>query len=219
MMDVLANVRTIVLVAGFVGALGPEAGATTITFDSFGGLPSSVTESGFLFTSGDHYHFDLGGIPSTAQNGTAAMLWNHNYSNVMTKVGGGTFDLTSFQGGEYFTDFGSSSTVIRAIGTTLSGTVVQDFSLDGIADGNPTPSDMQDFVLNASFMSLLSVEFQGLSGGPSNTYSLDNIVVNDSLASAPVPEPMSLMLFGSGLIGLARIRALRRQTKNPLPTP
>lgn len=154
---------------GLVGLVSASAGATTITFNSV--APAELTfaiDSGFLFTFGDHAHFDLAGTgPTYAQGDGSQMLWMHHFTNVMTRVGGGTFNLTGLDGGEFYTTAASesqNSTTLRVVGTYEDlSTTTQDFAIDLFADGTPgAPNDMQTFAFNATFVGLTQVEFQGL---------------------------------------------------------
>ena len=202
--------RTIGIAALFLlGAI--PARATTITFDTLSGVPSSLTTQGFTFLSGGHYHFDLTSSSSFAQDGTT-MLWNHDYSNTMFASDNSAFSMQSFWGGEFYSAGSpANSPTIRVIGTFVGGgTVTQDFLLDGYADGNGgLPADMQVFTLSPAFTNLAKVDFLGLvsPGFTNNYYSLDNIVVNGST----VPEPASMMLLGTGLAGVAA--RLRRRSR------
>lgn len=92
---------------------------------------------------------------------------------------------------------------------TLSGggTLTQTFVTDALGDGPGPLADFQTFSL-IGFNDVISVQFASIA----KPFAIDNINVTES--SAPVPEPASLFLLGSGLSGLAAL--VRRRRKNKL---
>lgn len=96
--------------------------------------------------------------------------------------------------GAYFTswsqndaDFSSSSTTISMIGY-LGGSQVGSVTYD-------LTNDFQYY--SAEFDNVDSVVFQ--SSGASRWWLMDNMTVNEN---NPVPEPTTMLLFGTGLLGL-----------------
>jgi hypothetical protein len=188
--------------------------ASVITFDS---VPSSgnpilttLTTDGFTFTSG-HFHtldtrlgfVDEGTIYIAEEAGSLGL------PITMARSSGGVFDLTGFDGAEVFVTPNTSfpdADILRAVGSIFGGgTITATFTLDGIRDGLGGVRDFQTFVMPAGWTNLTSVTFDGLLNieGPGGI-SLDNIVVDET--GAPIPEPGTLLLVGSGLIGLAARR-------------
>jgi len=184
----------------------------TITFNSVVGSGTIYTGTiefdGFAFTS-DHFHlFDnknnLAGGDGTWMGEEGG---ERGQPITMTRVGGGTFSLVDFWGGEFdptATPAGfPNATNLDVLGTTATGTTVSaHFQLDGIVDGRFGLPDLQTFTLGSNFQNLVSVQFSGTYLGNSAAISLDNINVEPSV----VPVPGALILFGSALLTLARRR-------------
>jgi hypothetical protein len=194
--------------------------AVVITFNS---VPSSgpgnpiittLTTDGFKFTSG-HFHamYDTSSwtvsFGGAVDNGTIYIAEEAaDLGKPITMVNrlGKPFYLTGFDGAEMFLNseaaatyrYPNASAIILSGVLFGGGTLGATFALDGIKDGPGGVNDFQSFLLPSAWTNLASVTFYGLTdAGGFGAISLDNIDV------APVPEPTTMLLLGSGLIGLA----------------
>jgi hypothetical protein len=209
--------------AGPVGAV--------VTFDDVAVAPdnpmqTSVNSGGFNFAS-SHFHItvdpticDFGGCVANgtqyaSEDGPALAL-----PVTMTKIGGGTFSLISFDGAELFLDDAAAAagnragpfpnaTFIRVVGNLSGGgTIEANFQLDGVKDGNGGVADFQHFVFGPGWTNLTSAVWSGgvVGAAPINaSMSFDNIAV--------APEPGTLLLLGSALTGAAISARRRRRNK------
>ncbi len=153
---------------------------------------ATYQEGGFLFTN------TASDAPSLATLGTqfvggfagSTALFNDNYNGqtVLTKVGGGTFNLHSISLAELFAadvQFGVQFTGLLVNSATVSKT----FTLDGIFG-------FQDFTFGSEFSNLVSVSWNQTA----DFHQFDNVNVT------PTPIPAAAWLLGSGLLGLVGIR-------------
>lgn len=170
-------------------------------------LEPTITSGGFQFT-GTAATGDVMGVYNDADanvcgggcvfNGTQSLvLYNDDqtgpFEGVMSRLGGGAFDLLSFHTTTLFPNVPPAGTTLEVIGTLAAGgTVQQTFAFDSI------PDNFQSETLTG-FTSLSSVLFRSNLQWP----VLDNIVVT-------IPEPGSLVLMSLGLgfvgLGLGRRR-------------
>lgn len=211
------NKRLTAVGAASLLTLSIPARATTVTFDDLGVArgttlpsPTAIDSFGFHFTFGPLFLasgfkflvLDNGVVGADA--GTTDLL--QHYDVVMTKAGGGTFSLQRFDfagfmipGGEI--GEGPFSVVGNLIG---GGSVVANFTPDGVVDNTGPLVDYETFVLGPDWSNLTDVTWTQLGSAHSQgVFNLDNITVDEP--SAPVPEPASLLLVGSGLAFIARL--------------
>jgi hypothetical protein len=196
------------------------ANSSMVTFDA---VPSSgnpiitiLTTDGFTFTSGHFHTVDsptIANFGGSVANGTIFIgeeAGSLGLPITMANSLGNPFSLVGFDGAEAFLN----STAAAAVGYSNAsnivlngvlfggGTLSATFALDGIKDGLGGVNDFQSFLLPA-WTNLSSVTFSGLTdAGGHGGFALDNIDVNTS----PVPIPATLLLFGSGLLGLTWFR-------------
>jgi hypothetical protein len=183
---------------------GPAfANPVTIGFDGATDLSAPVTESGFVYSvdSGDLI------LAGGAVGGFKTLTG-----------GGGVLEVVSATPGEMFdyvgVDFGVSSS------TTGSGRTLT-LSVEGLLGGSTVATD--SYTLPVDPASTQTENAANLAGIPvdellidlpvNNTLfggfdlsSIDNLRLNTLSAPVDVPEPGTLALLGSGLVGLAFLR-------------
>jgi PEP-CTERM motif len=221
-------VAVLVSITVLTFGVGP-VGAATVTFDDVVVGPNnpvqgSVNSGGFNFTS-THFHIannaPFCGFGGCVGNGTQYALEDAPALAgpiTMTRIGGGTFALTSFDGAEVFLDSTAAASggfpnaaYIRVVGNLSGGgSIVTYFALDGVKDGNGGAADFQHFVFGLGWTNLTSAVWSGTLGPGTGTggasLSFDNIVVD-----AVAPEPGTLLLLGSALTGAALSARRRRR--------
>lgn len=198
-----------------------QAGALTIDFEDVAVAPGTMTligdviSRGFLFQC-DYFttnycanlanNYNLGGTSSSIDNGGTFIVLNNRLSpqgppipSVMEAVSGEIFSLTSIDFSEFGDPIDQAARWINVTGyLSGGGTVSQLVTLDGLYDGPGGINDFQTEIFNWS--SLTKVEFLGSGSNlVINMFGLDNAVVT-------VPEPATMLLFGSGLFGLWGLR-------------
>jgi len=195
----------LLLVVGLLCAAPAAAG--TITFEGIVGpgerlfantgerpSPQVISDGveNFVFTliSGNWSFEDSAYSGAPPRNGTDTMsVDGFQYSTItIQKQGGGSFDLNSVDLAVWTT---TPATMVRV----SSGALSQDFS-PGTTFGT--------FLFPAGWAGLTSVSLTNVGGA--NAWTLDNVVLNTST----VPEPASLLLFGTGLVGLRSWRKRRQ---------
>ena len=205
------NYKTAACLAIAIGLapMGP-AMAAAIGFNSItsSGNPilTAVSTQGFLFSSSHFHSVDSPG--SCAFGGCVAGDGIYlgvdgpirGQSIVMTRQGGGTFDLTSADLAQGWNDSMAAAAggfpnavTIEMIGS--NGNVV---TLTGVTGSFQTTS------AGGLLSHLTSVTFEGFGpGGEADwSFSLDNVVVD---AATPVPEPTTLALLSVGLVGFGLV--------------
>ncbi|WP_295761032.1 PEP-CTERM sorting domain-containing protein [Undibacterium sp.] len=179
--------------------------AGNAVFDS-----SPDASGGFLFTSPSNHIHRVNQFGSFGDSGsTNLMIHDNGGANAgngltMTKVGGGTFGMSSAWLSEGFSNFGAKQ--VHIVGSLFGGgSVVLDFTLDGIFDGAGGLNDFQTVNFDGSWNNLTSVAFNGI-GGTANehAWSIDNINVGE--AATTVPEPSTLALMALAMVGLGFMR-------------
>jgi hypothetical protein len=216
----------------FFVATAVNAHATTITFDSGGGL-FVHQESGFDVAF--HINAEGGTDPvslNTTSSGACPVACVDSGSRYISGRGaptyisvqrsdGGSFSLVSFLGGELIAGHPIDPGVaapFAAAGLLVVGfldpftATPEGFSLDRLSDGPGGIADFESFSLPPLFGNIIRAEFHATGDG-ANFFSLDDIVVGDAVAA--VPEPASILLLATGLLRLARAGCRRRAAASP----
>lgn len=190
-------------VAAVLFAAGLTAHASTIDFNGLSGANftpfTTYSEDGFTVTNsaGQYLVGTVYGdpVPSLFSGSADSPSGTASASITVTEDGGGAFTFTSaalaqdLSAGSYnFEGFFGGTEVFDQSGSLYTGLPGSPFSTFDSTDPG------------AVLTSLVITE-----SGPD--YNVDNIVV--TAAASPTPEPSSLLLFGTGIVGLAG--AMRRR--------
>jgi hypothetical protein len=148
----------------------PDGVATTV--DGYTFAPGPNNNSGF-----NDSHFG-NAVDFWPFNGTTVMV-NHD-DVIMTKAGGGSFSLASFDLAGWPVGFEVPFTV-----TGQPGNVTQVFTPDGLVDGPGGVADFQTFVLPATFQNVTSVTWEHTGAATiGGIFALDNIVTDVPTSAA-----------------------------------
>jgi hypothetical protein len=191
-----------------VSLVASPASAVTIDFDSLeqpGDLPifvpSPYLEDGFSIATPDPFGLQSYQQSHVAYAGSAGLAHNFSYGVLtLTRIDGGAFSLDSIELSILRTFSNIAQPVFTGLlsggGSTQQSFVVSQFGY-------------QSFAFNSSFSNVTSVSWaQG--DNTYNSHSFDNIVTS---APNPIPEPTTILLVGSGLIGLVGFRRKFRRGK------
>jgi hypothetical protein len=103
---------------------------------------------------------------------------------------------------------------------TLSAGGSSSVALAGTGSGSTALADLSNYLSNftATASDLGSVTFGGPTGGTATSQSAsvvtDKLEYSFSTRSSPIPEPATMTLLGSGLVGIGLARLRRRRRKN-----
>jgi hypothetical protein len=196
----IGRIAKFALVCGLaVTALTSSATTLTLSGIGTGPLTGSYQESGFTIAFGTDAY-------GTTSGGSAVLVNNPDSTSqpyaliTLTLTDGGTFSFSSIDVANLNGSFPSANNYgardsLIAISATLGG-VVQYYSFP------PAPNGV--LTTEASGSSLTVDELQialGTNNFPDDVEGFTNLVVTPT--ASPVPEPSSLMLMGSGMLGLA----------------
>lgn len=179
-----------------------SASALTINFDDLEvsgtspGYLTSYNDQGFQFTGQDFMYWQQ----EHAYYNTSAALFIRYQSNTarLSAVDGSLFTLNSIDLDTLYNR--DTDTTVTFTGYNSANQVVATESLTWRADGWIT----LDFT--PEFNNLAYVDWIQTFG----YHHFDNVVINGDSTPAPVPEPATMLLLGTGLAGLGLIRNKRK---------
>jgi len=163
----------------------------TVTIDGFDFRTETTPGGGGAF-----------GIQTEGPNGTASYFNANGAETVLSKNGGGTFSLSSFEFSRRTSDLAGnrSANSIDVIGTLVGGSTVT-------ANTGVLGDDFAAFFLPGSFVGLTSVLFrpeQSLVTPSEFDYEflLDKVTIDGGVSVVPLPAALPLLTAGIGLFGL-----------------
>ncbi len=188
-----------------IGAFGPGSTLTTFTGLAIGTEVNGLTVDGILFQySLGNGRVALGVGPNTTNNiNPPAIVSNagNNNSGVLTMTLPSSVDTFGY------------GYALQGTGTILNGTIISLFdgatpvgSLSYTATPDPTfPGGFAGIQSTLAF-DRVQVTFNSVSAA---SFALDN-VRRGPTGPVPVPEPTTLTLLGTGVLGMIRLRAHRK---------
>ena len=200
------------IVAVSLWGMAATATATLIDFEDVAVphdthlIVNSFTANDFVLSRDGNGHIDLGNDEEKYTNNGTQVAYVHNGSFTINvdSVSGDTFEISQFDGAEFWRDGKTNASAITLFAITDQGLhVSEDFVLDAAFDGRNGADDFELFTVTNSFQNLVHAEFSG--GGAA--FSIDNIV---GYTASEVPEPSTLLLLG---VGIAVFAAGRRKNR------
>ena len=171
-------------------------------------VASPYTEAGFTLTTPGAAEFGTWCADNTGRYAGPGLFINtFDAIATLTKAGGGTFSINAIELAYEYEGTVPTEDLTFTGYLSGGGTVTQTFTIGPqLANTFFAP-----FLFDAAWTNLLSVDFPAQRGTqPPWPYQFTNIVLNG--AGATVPEPASMMLLGTGLVGVFGV-ARRRFSK------
>lgn len=201
-------IHALLLLVGGVSLAAQPVIAQTIDFDEFASS-TTVFHANNLAVDGFEFNNSSGscttgcfvtwGSAQAHYAGSPGMFNNFvDAVTRMTRVGGGTFDIFSIALANVFANGGGSTVTFK--GTRADATTIFQSFVLGPISGSPA---FATYLFDPGFSSLASLEW----AQTANFHQFDNITFG---RASTVPEPMSMTLIASGLLGVAAARRRRR---------
>jgi hypothetical protein len=170
---------------------------------------ASYSAAGYTISldPGEGGNFASWGTTSPSFAGSTGLFRNQvgGALSILREAAGGAFDLFSVDLAHMLVGPRDPVNVTFTGFLAAGGSVTQTFMLGAKADGSPS---FQTYTFSNSFRDLARVEWRQ----DAAYHQFDNISLG---GGAVVPEPGTLLLLGSGLLGLYKVGRRRRQRIGP----